>query len=390
LDSEIQNLGEVLADMRQQPSSNHSLQARAVAAKPGIESEPNSSGILKSWLSHDSQQIVSSDPHTSSEKGEHRIFQLLDSWESDLMKKSTETTQVKMQTTKRIMSVQEKKEMVEQKRLAAIKSREELLKKIRAGPRNNTLCSSNKTAVPPSTQSGRKRLKAIPVNSENFNFPLSTTPPAFNVKHNVDHPYTKPAINAEDSIPAINAEDSKPAINAKDAKQNVAQPNIKPAIVAEDDDSEFLDAMCSLAAKYDRLPEVKIVHEENPGIARGTLPCISSSALLGTAFVRFKVQFVEVGVETRLELLSRPGGFPCNVILRDSWAKTQLELGDYVNIVWYPTPAPNWREEEVVIDDSGHFIVVCPDNLVSATRIGGTLGCVRRAVLANNVVSIFM
>ncbi|PAA70867.1 hypothetical protein BOX15_Mlig016069g1, partial [Macrostomum lignano] len=83
---------------------------------------------------------------------------------------------------------------------------------------------------------------------------------------------------------------------------------------------------------------------------------------------------------------------PCgwNFVCRlcDSWSETRLNTGDTVQIVLSPeTP---WQPDhpELSVTDQQNYFVLLPDQLLSATAVVASLGCVRRSVLDSMYTSL--
>lgn len=98
-----------------------------------------------------------------------------------------------------------------------------------------------------------------------------------------------------------------------------------------------------------------------------------------------------------------PQKIKMKVELRDVWVQTPVLKGDIINIVWTKSLPPHvvsmlsgrtdsniLREPkgvDVVVDQYQHYLVLCPDVLVSPTRVTGSLQCIRRSILAEQVQS---
>ncbi len=84
-----------------------------------------------------------------------------------------------------------------------------------------------------------------------------------------------------------------------------------------------------------------------------------------------------------------------HVVLRAEWAFAAAQVGDVVHVVHCNesgVPA-SWTSQDralastVVVDSEQNALIVCPDNLVSPSRITGSINCLRRTVLSDLVTA---
>ena len=68
------------------------------------------------------------------------------------------------------------------------------------------------------------------------------------------------------------------------------------------------------------------------------------------------------------------------IILRQSWVDTAYTRGSYVHILGRFD-----RDDRCTIDDAQNMIVLHPDHLISATVVGDSFTCIRRAVLQDRI-----
>ena len=99
----------------------------------------------------------------------------------------------------------------------------------------------------------------------------------------------------------------------------------------------------------------------------------------------------DTGSELELRLFDEGAQAERSVLLRDSWSATPVAPGDYLSLVGrLPSPSAEagWggREAPLVVEDQGGLLVVLhPDVLVSATRVGDAFACNRRGWLSERV-----
>jgi len=164
----------------------------------------------------------------------------------------------------------------------------------------------------------------------------------------------------------------------------------------DNDDDDLFDDLIFQAAEQAELQANHSQPAENGkdivealGSLPRVLPNYSASSFRNVdSFVRFKITEVRSRDDCIVcDLSSRPGNIPGCVELRELWSKAVPQAGDYANIIWTTDPSPNWSGEPIIIDNENHFFVLCPDLLVSPTRVAGATQCVRRAVLAEHIQS---
>ena len=128
---------------------------------------------------------------------------------------------------------------------------------------------------------------------------------------------------------------------------------------------------------------------------------ITSSITASQTETRFAVKVAEdfsptpVAVEASDDLSFSS---PLIVRLRGIWAQTPVETKDAINVVWdaWPSPGPGAASvaktlqealqlSEIIVDDEHHWIIVCPDILISPSIVGSASKCLRQAILTSNV-----
>uniref|UniRef100_A0A7S2S4F0 DNA replication ATP-dependent helicase/nuclease n=1 Tax=Mucochytrium quahogii TaxID=96639 RepID=A0A7S2S4F0_9STRA len=166
------------------------------------------------------------------------------------------------------------------------------------------------------------------------------------------------------------------------------QPKHIAPIYEVSSDSDDDDLLFELAAKFDGSNGRKPMNVGSRfGNVNNVLP--NSSESCGDSYTRFKVVDVVKMVDSlTLEVTSRPGKHSTQVHLKSQWVSTPVKAGDYINIIWTSDDVVHWRDlERIVVDEFNNYIIVCPDLLISPTRIVSVLACLRRAVLADHVSS---
>lgn len=158
-----------------------------------------------------------------------------------------------------------------------------------------------------------------------------------------------------------------------------------------DEDALFLQAMAAAAAKYDKPTAPKTTAVEQVGHIEDILSQCSGSCSKDS-FARFKVHSVtkERGSGyfpvLNTTLVDCSSNETVNALLTDEWGETPLCSGDFINIVWSnPKEA---LSRPIRVTAQRNLLILCPDLLVSPTRITGAVRCTRRSVLAEQVVSM--
>ncbi|RMZ80284.1 hypothetical protein DV738_g2822, partial [Chaetothyriales sp. CBS 135597] len=80
-----------------------------------------------------------------------------------------------------------------------------------------------------------------------------------------------------------------------------------------------------------------------------------------------------------LSLKDEKTGSRLTVLLRQSWFDTRCTKGSYVHIIG------DFHRGECIIDDANNMIILHPDHLISATVVGDSFTCTRRAALQDRV-----
>ncbi|RMD41722.1 hypothetical protein DV735_g3400, partial [Chaetothyriales sp. CBS 134920] len=80
-----------------------------------------------------------------------------------------------------------------------------------------------------------------------------------------------------------------------------------------------------------------------------------------------------------LSLKDEKTGSRFTVLLRQSWLDTRCTKGSYVHIIG------DFHRGECIIDDANNMIILHPDHLISATVVGDSFTCTRRAALQDRV-----
>lgn len=68
------------------------------------------------------------------------------------------------------------------------------------------------------------------------------------------------------------------------------------------------------------------------------------------------------------------------ITLREAWYDTPCEKGSYVHVIGHFTPGG-----QCTVDNDNNMIILHPDHLISATTIGDSFGCMRKAVLQDRI-----
>ncbi|XXQ39405.1 DNA replication ATP-dependent helicase/nuclease [Plasmodiophora brassicae] len=92
---------------------------------------------------------------------------------------------------------------------------------------------------------------------------------------------------------------------------------------------------------------------------------------------------LEAGVDsagTVLRLFHEGHGAERVCRVRGDWRECFIDVGDYVNVI-----GEAGSDGEYVVDNENNMIIVHPDRLVSGTRVGSSVACMRRAVLSERV-----
>ncbi|CAM6059613.1 unnamed protein product [Sphagnum tenellum] len=90
-----------------------------------------------------------------------------------------------------------------------------------------------------------------------------------------------------------------------------------------------------------------------------------------------KVAYVQI-----LRLLNEQSGAERMLIMQDEWLHTSVRPGDTVNVI-----GEFGSDGTCVLDHNQNLLVVHPDLLISGSRVGGSFGCARRAVLDERIKS---
>ncbi|CAK9275822.1 unnamed protein product [Sphagnum jensenii] len=83
-----------------------------------------------------------------------------------------------------------------------------------------------------------------------------------------------------------------------------------------------------------------------------------------------------------LRLLNEQSGVERMLIMQDEWLHTSVRPGDTVNVI-----GEFGSDGTCVLDHNQNLLVVHPDLLISGSRVGGSFGCARRAVLDERIKS---
>ncbi|CAK9231222.1 unnamed protein product [Sphagnum troendelagicum] len=83
-----------------------------------------------------------------------------------------------------------------------------------------------------------------------------------------------------------------------------------------------------------------------------------------------------------LRLLNEQSGAERMLIMQDEWLHTSVRPGDTVNVI-----GEFGSDGTCVLDHNQNLLVVHPDLLISGSRVGGSFGCARRAVLDERIKS---
>ncbi|GMM32197.1 bifunctional ATP-dependent DNA helicase/ssDNA endodeoxyribonuclease [Martiniozyma asiatica (nom. inval.)] len=70
----------------------------------------------------------------------------------------------------------------------------------------------------------------------------------------------------------------------------------------------------------------------------------------------------------------------CHVLVRNSWANLEFQIGDIIHIV---TENPGDRNN--IVDENQNLLIWHPDELISATKIGTATSCQREAILNDRI-----
>lgn len=73
------------------------------------------------------------------------------------------------------------------------------------------------------------------------------------------------------------------------------------------------------------------------------------------------------------------------IILRQSWFDTPCTTGDYVHLIGSFEDEATTGRSIAIVDDQRSMLILHPDQLISATVVADSFGCVRRAVLQDRV-----
>jgi DNA replication ATP-dependent helicase Dna2 len=69
-----------------------------------------------------------------------------------------------------------------------------------------------------------------------------------------------------------------------------------------------------------------------------------------------------------------------SIILRQSWVETPCTTDSYVHVV-----GDFSADGQCIVDDCKNMLILHPDHLISATTVGDSFGCMRKAVLQDRV-----
>ena len=161
--------------------------------------------------------------------------------------------------------------------------------------------------------------------------------------------------------------------------------------VEMDEDALFLQAMAAAAAKYDKPLSTDRPTSQKLGYLEDFLSDCSGSCSTDL-FARFKVEEVTATKGSgyfpvlNVKLTKVPGSEAIDAVLSDEWGETPLCKGDFINIVW--SSPKEAMQRPIRVTAQRNLLILCPDLLVSPTRITGAVKCTRRSVLAEQVVRV--
>ncbi|RMZ92447.1 hypothetical protein DV736_g317, partial [Chaetothyriales sp. CBS 134916] len=165
-----------------------------------------------------------------------------------------------------------------------------------------------------------------------------------------------------------------------------SQPNANPSTLSKkssfdefddnDDEDIFTTELQDLAAKVDSQSQsVPMV----ASIKRANAKAIKRYLIVDVFESDYEAGRGKRRPQKMLSLKDERSGSRFTVLLRQSWFETRCTKGSYVHIIG------DFHRGECIIDDANNMIILHPDHLISATVVGDSFTCTRRAALQDRV-----